>query len=398
MYLLVVIIMPQVSPFDKPTIQSRISVRGSKWHRDSPDIIPLWLADPDYPLCPELKDEMRKVIEEEYTIYGSDLDARRAISEKLKRVNKLDIPKEQVMMSQGVTPTMWLAIQNACSPGDEVIVTDPMYFPFFTAVSVTNTRPVYWKLDLEEGYKFDIERLKACITPRTKLIFVCNPHNPAGRAMTKEELKGIAEVAVDNNLYIMVDELWEDIRYDGNKHYSLAALDDEAAAQTMTSWGFSKTWSVPGFQAGYMGCTNRVMFDGLRKLARGVLRGTNNLTKGIAPLICSGEIDYWVKDMNKYLVEVRDLVEKRLPEMGDFTIPKLEATYLMFPRFNYGLSSAELNKVLMEDAKVSLNMGSRFGPGCDSHMRILTATSKGIMNEALDRIEKVIPKLEKMSN
>ena len=384
------------SPFDKPTIESRLSVRGSKWHRDAPDLIPLWLADPDYPLCPELKDEMRKVIEEEYTIYASDLDARSAISEKLKRVNNLDIPKEQVMMSQGVTPIMWLAIQNACKPGDEVIVTDPMYYPFFNAVNATNTRPVHWKLDLEEGYKFDIERLKACITPRTRLIFVCNPHNPAGRAMTKEELKGIAEVAVDNNLYIMVDELWEDIRYDGHKHYSLAAIDDEAAALTMTGWGFSKTWSVPGFQAGYMGCTNKVMFEGLQKLARGVLRGTNNLTKGIAPLICSGEIDYWVKDMNAYLVEIRDLVEKRLTEMGDFTIPKLEATYLMFPRFNYGLSSEELNKVLMEDAKVSLNEGSHFGPDCDGHMRILTATSKGIMNEALDRIEKVIPKLEKM--
>ncbi|MDP7208020.1 MAG: hypothetical protein QGH14_05500 [Candidatus Bathyarchaeota archaeon] len=105
------------SPFDKPTIESRISVRGAKWHRDSPDIIPLWLADPDYPLCPELKDEMRKVIEEEYTIYGSDLDARSAISEKLKRVNKLDIPEDQVMMSQGVTPIMWLAVQMACRPG-----------------------------------------------------------------------------------------------------------------------------------------------------------------------------------------------------------------------------------------------------------------------------------------
>jgi cystathionine beta-lyase len=385
------------SPFDKPTIQSRLSVRGDKWHRDPPDIIPLWLADPDYPLCPELKDEMRQVIEEEYTIYGTDHEARQAISEKLKRVNKLDIPKEQIMMTQGVTPSMWLAIQKACNPGDEVIVTDPMYHPFFTAVNVTKTRPIYWKLNIEEGYKFDLERLKSSITPRTKLIFVCNPHNPSGRAMTKEELKGIAEVAVDNKLYIMVDELWMDIRYDGKKHYSLAALDDEAAAQTMTSWGFSKTWSVPGFQAGFMGCTNKIMFDELKSLATGVLRGTNNLTKAIAPLICSGKIDYWVNDMTKYLAEIRDLVKKRLTEIGDFTIPKLEATYLMFPRFNYGLSSVELNKVLMEDAKVSLNLGSKFGANGDGHMRILTATSKGIMNEALDRIEKVIPKLEKLS-
>jgi bifunctional pyridoxal-dependent enzyme with beta-cystathionase and maltose regulon repressor activities len=389
--------MSNTSPFDRPTIQSRLAVRGDKWHRDAPDIIPLWLADPDYPLCPELKDEMRKVIEEEYTVYGSDLEARQAISEKIKRVNKLDIPPEQVMMSQGVTPTMWLAIQKACNPGDEVIVTDPMYYPFFTAINATNTLPTYWKLDLEEGYKFDIELLKASITPRTKLIFVCNPHNPSGRVMTKEELKGLAEVAVDNKLYIMVDELWEDIRYDGHKHYSLASINDEAAALTMTSWGFSKTWSVPGFQAGYMGCTNKVMFESLKKLSTGVLRGTNNLTKGIAPLICSGKIDYWIKDMLTYLIQIRDLVEKRLNEMGNFTIPKLEGTYLMFLRFNYGLSSVELNKVLMEEAKISLNMGSRFGPSGDGHMRMLTATSKTIMNEALDRLEKIIPKLEKMS-
>jgi cystathionine beta-lyase len=89
-------------------------------------------------------------------------------------------------------------------------------------------------------------------------------------------------------------------------------------------------------------------------------------------------------------------VEKRLKEMGDFTIPKLEGTYLMFPKFNYGLGGDELEKFLMEEAKVTLNNGNRFGPEGEGHMRMLTATSKGIMNEALDRIERVIPKLEKM--
>jgi len=89
-------------------------------------------------------------------------------------------------------------------------------------------------------------------------------------------------------------------------------------------------------------------------------------------------------------------VAKRFNEMGDFTVPHLEATYLMFPRFNYGLTSDELDKVLLKDAKVSLNKGSAFGPSGQGHMRILTATSKGIMNEALDRIESIIPKLEKM--
>lgn len=388
--------MPKNSVFDKPTIESRLSVRGAKWHRDSPDVIPLWLADQDYPLCPELKDELRKAIEEEYTVYGSDAKAREAIAEKLKRVNKVEVPPDQVMMTQGVNPSMWLAARHACRPGDEVIVTDPMYFPFFISVEVTQTQPVYWKLDLDGRYRFDVEKLKELITPKTRLIYVCNPHNPAGRAMTKEELKGVADVAVDNKIYVMVDELWEDIRYDGVKHTSLAALNPEIADLTVTSWGFSKAWSVPGLQAGYLACTNKVMFQNIQRIGRGILRGTNNLGKAIAPLICSGKIDYWVDDMNKYLAEVRDLVVKRLNEMGDFTIPHLEATYLMFPKFNYGLTCDELDKILMKDAKVSFNKGAVFGPSGQGHMRILTATSKGIMNEALDRIESVIPKLEKL--
>ncbi|MBD3206577.1 aminotransferase class I/II-fold pyridoxal phosphate-dependent enzyme [Candidatus Bathyarchaeota archaeon] len=389
--------MPNFEPFEKATIQSRLEAPGVKWHRDAPDIIPLWLADQDYPLCPELKEKLKEAIEVENVVYQSDLEAREAIVEKLKRFNNVDVPADQVMLTQGVIPGMWLAAKHACRPGDEVIVTDPMYFPFFISAEVTQTEPVYWKLKLDEDYKFDIERLKELITPKTRLIYVCNPHNPAGRAMTKEELKGVADVAVDHGIYVMVDELWEDIRYDGVEHYSLASLNDEIADLTVTSWGFSKTWNIPGLQAGYLSCTNPVMFKSIQKIGTGILRGTNNMSKAIAPLICSGEIDYWIEDMNAYLTKIRDLTTKRLTEMGDITVPKLEATYLMFPKFNYGLNCYDLNKILMEDAKVSLNPGDVFGAEGVGHMRILTATSEQIMNEALDRIESVIPKMEKMA-
>ena len=385
------------SPFDKPTIESRLSVRGAKWHRDAPDIIPLWLADPDYPLCPEIKQTLHDAVEEEFTVYGSDAEARECMSVKIKRANKIDVPASQIMLTQGVTPGMWLAARHATRPGDEIIVTDPMYYPFVTQTQVAQTHTVRWNLDVDDEYKFDIEKLKSLISPKTKLIFVCNPHNPAGRVMTKAELKGIADLAVDNGIYVYVDELWEDILNDGRKHISLASLNPEIADITISGWGFSKMWSVPGLQAGYLAATNKVIFESLQKHAYGVLRGTNNMGKALAPVICSGKLDYWKKDMNKYLGEVRDLVTKRLTEMGDITVPHLEGTYLMFPRFNYGLSSDELDRVFMKEAKVSFGKGIAFGPKADGHMRILTATSKGIMNEALDRIESVIPTLEKMA-
>jgi len=384
------------SPFDKPTIESRLAARGVKWHRDPEDVIPLWLADPDYPLCPEIKEALRGAVEEEFTVYSSSTSVLELMAAKISRYNGFEVPAEQVMLTQGIIPGMWLAAEHACRPGDEVIVTDPMYYPFFTEVERTRTRPVHWKLKREEGYRFDIERLKRLVSPKTRLIYVCNPHNPCGRVMTREELKGIADVAVDEGIYVFVDELWEDILNDGRKHVSLASLNPEIADLTITSWGFSKTWSVPGLQAGYLAASSKTVFDSLTKISAGILRGTNNFAQAIAEPILSGKCDYWVNDMNKYLGEVRDLVEKRLNEMGDFTIPKLEGTYLMFPRFNYGLTSDELEKFLKEEAKVTLNNGAHFGPEGEGHMRILTATSKGIMNEALDRIEKAIPKLEKM--
>jgi cystathionine beta-lyase len=384
------------SPFDRPTIESRLTARGVKWHRDPEDVIPLWLADPDYPLCPEIKEALRGAVEDEFTVYSSSVSVLELMAAKISRYNGFEVPAEQVMLTQGIIPGMWLAAEHACRPGDEVIVTDPMYYPFFTEVERTRTRPVHWKLKLEEGYRFDIERLKRIVSPKTRLIYVCNPHNPCGRVMTREELKGIADVAVDEGIYVFVDELWEDVLNDGRKHVSLASLNPEIADLTITSWGFSKTWSVPGLQAGYLATNSEVIFESLTKISRGVLRGTNNFSKAIAEPILSGKVDYWVRDMNAYLQEVRDLVERRLSEMGDFTIPKLEGTYLMFPKFNYGLGGDELEKFLLEEAKVTLSNGNHFGPEGEGHMRMLTATSKGIMNEALDRIERVIPKLEKM--
>jgi cystathionine beta-lyase len=384
------------SPFDRPTIESRLTARGVKWHRDPEDVIPLWLADPDYPLCPEIKEALRGAVEDEFTVYSSSVSVLELMAAKISRYNGFEVPAEQVMLTQGIIPGMWLAAEHACRPGDEVIVTDPMYYPFFTEVERTRTRPVHWKLKLEEGYRFDIERLKRIVSPKTRLIYVCNPHNPCGRVMTREELKGIADVAVDEGIYVFVDELWEDVLNDGRKHVSLASLNPEIADLTITSWGFSKTWSVPGLQAGYLATNSKVIFESLTKISRGVLRGTNNFSKAIAEPILSGKVDYWVRDMNAYLQEVRDLVERRLSEMGDFTIPKLEGTYLMFPKFNYRLGGDELEKFLLEEAKVTLSNGNHFGPEGEGHMRMLTATSKGIMNEALDRIERVIPKLEKM--
>jgi aspartate/methionine/tyrosine aminotransferase len=371
-----------------------LAAPGKKWHTHPPDVIPLWIADPDFPVAMEIKKALLNAVHDEDLFYNFDEPTQEVMAEKITRVNGLEASGDDVLITQGVIPAMWLAVRHACGQGDEVIVTDPMYFHFYSAQEVTGTKPVRWNLDMEEGYKFDAEELKELVTPKTKLIFVCNPHNPAGRVMTEEELKGIADVAVDNEIVVMVDELWEDIIYDGRKHVTLASMSPEIERLTMTTWGFSKTFGVAGLRMGYTCATNKEMMVDLRRLAEDITRTTNNLAKAAAPVMLDHRLDWWRRDIMEHLHKVRGLCERRLDELPGVTYPKLEGTYLMFPRFDYGKTSDELFQHMLEVGKVAFEPGAKFGLQGEGHLRMCIATSEAILNEVFDRVEKALAKLE----
>ena len=375
---------------NSPTIDGMLAASGIKWHRDPPDVIGMWLEDADFPTAPFIKKALINAVQDEDLLSGSDVLAKKAMAERVTRKNGFKVTEDDIYITQGVIPAMWLAIQNSgAMPGDEIIVTDPMYQPFFAVVNACNLKPAYWKIHEEDGYKFDIEDLKKIVSKKTKLIFVCNPHNPSGRVMTKEELSGIADVAVDRKINVMVDEIWDDIVFDGRKHVSLATLSTEIADRTITSWGLSKTWGLPGLQCGYMAVTNKEMMANCQKLADSVLRGTTTLSLDAAVSALDRHSDYWIRDIMNHLTKIRSLAGKRLTEMG-CTVPELQGTYLMFPKFNVNLTHEKLVNLIQEKAKVGLATGIQFGPEGEKHLRMTIATSEVIINEALDRIEKAL--------
>ena len=170
-----------MSSFDKPTIESRLASKGVKWHLDDEDIIPLWLADQDYPLAPPVKEALVKAAKDEFTVYPQDEPLKELITEKIKRYNGFEVPADQVMMTQGVIPGMWLSAMHACNPGDEVIVTNPMYYPFFLLADRVQARPIHWNMQLDEGYKFDEERLKNMHQPQDQTHLRMQPPQPNGQ-------------------------------------------------------------------------------------------------------------------------------------------------------------------------------------------------------------------------
>jgi aspartate/methionine/tyrosine aminotransferase len=370
------------------TIKSKLETPGAKWHRDPPDVIPLWLADPDFPLVTPIKDALMNAVEVENVYYNSDLQTRTAMAEKLNRVNGLQVTAENVIISPGVIAGVSLAFNHACRGGDEVIITNPMYFPFKMITEGTQNHPVTWDLSANEEYKFDEERLKEAVTPKTKLIVICNPHNPCGRVMSKQELKAIADIAVDNKIYVVSDELWEEIVFDEYEHISIASLNSDIADLTLTVYGFSKAWGVAGLKIGYAVITNKVMLEQVRKTTP--FRGANTLATAIAPVMLDGTLDPWRREMIKHLTKIRQFCLKRFDEIGGITTPELQGTWLMFPKFDYGKTSDELEKVFFEKGKVRIYPGTKFGSNGEGHMRLLISTSEEIMNEALIRIEKTL--------
>jgi aminotransferase len=248
-------------------------------------------------------------------------------------------------------------------------------------------------LEWDDGYKFDAEILKEIITPRTKLIYLCNPHNPAGRVMTKTELKAVADIAVDKKIYVMVDELWEDIVFDGKQHVSIASLNPEISDLTLSSWGFSKAFGVAGLQIGYMTTTNKEMMKAMQTHATGIQRGSSTLACAAAEVMLSDEMDYWRKGMMTHLHKMRDICANRLNAILGVEFPVLEGTYVPFPRFDLGLGSDDLRDYLLKEAKVAISSGHGYGIEGEGHLRINIATSESIMNTAMDRIEAALSKL-----
>ena len=226
--------MQNIDYFNSATVETMQRLPNSKWLRYPKNVIPLWLANPDFLIAPEIKQALTEAVDASDLYYNNDDAARQAMTEKINRVNNLEVSPRDIMITQGVDPFIWLAVREACSPGDEVVLTNPMYGEFNNVLDPLGVKARYWELDEAGGYMFDAEQLKKLIGPKTKAIGVCNPHNPTGRVMNHEELKAIADIAVDHKLKVFVDELWEDVIFDNKKHITLASLSPEIEAVSYT--------------------------------------------------------------------------------------------------------------------------------------------------------------------
>ncbi|TFH16040.1 pyridoxal phosphate-dependent aminotransferase [Candidatus Bathyarchaeota archaeon] len=370
---------------------------ANQWGRYPNDVIPLTAADPDYRAAEPIRRSIIDIAVDGVFSYGGDggnRDFREACARHVTNRKGFSCSPEEIHALNGVAQGMMLTCKALVNPGDEVILFDPVDFLFGKSIDAAGGKRVLSKVDWET-LEFDLEGLKELISSKTRMLCICNPHNPYGRVLRKDELKAMVDLAVEHDLWIMSDEIWSDIVYDGRKHIPTASLPG-APERTISLYGFSKTFAMAGLQLGFMVTQNPELMKRFRAAAPGYFYPVNNVSQ-VAGRAALEEGWGWAIEFVDHLEKVRDYVYKRLKSMPNVEGHKPEGTYVIFPKIQ-DMSSVKAADYLLEEAKVAVVPGhgepfSYFGPGGEGHIRIVYSTGIGVMEEAMDRIESALSKL-----
>ncbi|MBB6097746.1 cystathionine beta-lyase [Deinobacterium chartae] len=359
-----------------------------KWHHYPEGVLPLWVADMDFPTAGPILEALRDRLEYRlgYGLSGGHPPLLQAVADWQARYGWAVDPA-QVRLISGVVPGLFAAALALASAGDEVLVQTPIYPPFLGAVrsSGRTLRTASLGRD-EQGYRVDIAALEEQVTPATRLLMLCNPHNPTGRVFTRSELEALAEFALRHRLWVVIDELHADLVFDG-QHIPLASLGPEIAERTVTLTGPGKAFNIAGLGLGVAISSNPALLERLQAPMMGLCPAPSVLSQAGA-LAAYLEGESWLRETVAYLRGNRDLLgaflNTHLPQVGYLPPEGTYLAWLDFGRYPF----AERAQQVMLEAGVGLNNGLDYGPEGAGFLRLNFATSRSLLQEALERIER----------
>ncbi len=366
------------------------------------NVISLSLGEPDFFTPDFIKEEAKRAMDENYTMYtpvsGYD-DLRESISLKFKRDNGLTYAKDQIVVSTGAKQSIANVVLSLINPGDEVIIPAPYWVSYLEIVKVAEGVPVIVNAGIERDFKINGDDLEKAITPKTKMIIFSTPCNPTGSVYSKEELRSIANVLEKHpGIVALSDEIYEHINFIG-KHESLAQFP-AIFNQVVTVNGVSKAWAMTGWRLGYIGASKEIA-QACDKVQGQFTSATCSITQKAT--IAAMESDPKVlTSMIEAFQNRRNIVLKKLKEIPGLTVNNPEGAFYVFPdcssffgkQYNGKTihNSSELSMYLLEEALVAVVAGEAFGdPNC---FRISYAASEEVLTEALKRISEALSKLQ----
>jgi len=351
------------------------------------DIVHLEIGEPDFDTPKNIVDAAMNAIGKGYTHYGPSAglpEARAAIAEYVAKTRGVAVDPLQVVITPGAKPIIFFTVLALLDPGDEVIYPDPGFPIYESMAQYVGAKRVPLPLKEENNFAFDPDQLESLITKKTRLVIINSPHNPTGGVLPKETIARLSELAVKHDFYVLSDEIYSRVIYDGAQNYSPYSYPG-MPERTIILDGHSKTYAMTGWRLGY-GVFPKEMAARVAKLQTNSTSCTCSFTQIAGVEALQGPQDS-VDAMLKEFKTRRDLVVDGLNKIKGFRCHRPSGAFYVFPNITgTGKTSKEVENYLMEEAGVAVLAGTSFGPQGEGFVRLSYANSQANLRKAIERI------------
>jgi aspartate aminotransferase len=370
-----------------PSLTLAIDSKAKALRAEGVDVYSFGAGEPDFDTPEHIKAAAIEALNAGFTKYTPSSgmpELRAAISEKFKRDNGLDYKPSEIIVSNGAKQSCFNAIMAVCGEGDEVIIPAPYWLSYPDMVRIAGAEPIIVQTTQENDWKMTPQQFEEAMSPRTKMVIINSPGNPTGSVYTKEELRALVEVAADEEITILSDEIYESLTYDGAEHVSVASLTPEAKDLTITINGFSKAYAMTGWRLGYLGAPE--------KIAKAIDSMQSHSTSGPCSFAQKGGLaaltgsQQCVADMREEFNIRREYMFERLSAIHNVTAVKPKGAFYMLANVSkLGMTSTNFADRLLSKANVAVVPGIAFGD--DRVVRLSYATGLDVIKPGLDRFE-----------
>jgi len=379
--------------FDR--VIERRPTNSNKWRKYPPDVLPLWVADMDFASPEPVLRALRERVE--HGVYGYGFEGPEFAEVFVDRLQKRygwTVSPEAVVLIPGVIPGFNVACRALTSPGDGLLMQLPVYPPILRSPGnheLTRDEALLGR-DRDGRYVADLDAFRAAIHGRTRAFLLCNPHNPVGRAFTREELSGMAQICLERDLPIIADEIHCDLLYSGRRHVPMASLGPEIERRTITLMAPSKTFNLAGLKVSVAVIPEASLRERFLAARGDFVQAQVNIMGYTAAFAAYRDGDAWLGELLRYLEANRDFladyVRRNLPGI---TMTPPEGTYLAWLDCRgAGPAAADPFTFFLERAKVAFNDGALFGRGGQGFVRLNFGAPRALLTEGLERMRRAL--------
>ena len=372
-----------------------IDAKAKAMAAEGTDVVGFGAGEPDFNTPQFICDAAKKAIDEgktRYTPVSGTLGLRQAICGKLARDNGLSYEPSQIVVSNGAKHSLFNTFQTLLNPGDEVIIPAPYWVSYPELVKIADGTPVFVPTSEENGFKMRMEALRSAVTPRTKALVLCNPCNPTGALYTAEELRPIADLAVEKGFFVIADEIYEKLVYGGQRFTSIASLGEDIKRQSIVINGASKAFAMTGWRIGYTACEKPIakLMSNLQSQATSNANSVAQYAMEAAMTQPCRELPMMVEEFDRRRLLLCDGINAidglscRYPEGAFYVLMNIKGVIGKKYRGEPILDSMTFARLLLEAYHVAVVPGVAFG--CEGYARLSYATGRERISEGLRRM------------